>query len=181
MSRKKSISLDLRWLEYFVAVADAGSILGAAFRLGITQPPVSEAMARLESQLDVALLIRDVRGAALTEAGAALAKHGREILKSIDVALEETRYLGGDARGQVAVGLSHGIGHLLSIALAETVSIELPSVKLRISEGASGDVLEWLASGQVDFAVLHHGHACGDFEAQALFEENLFVVSAPDN
>jgi hypothetical protein len=53
MSRKKSISLDLRWLEYFVAVADAGSILGAAFRLGITQPPVSEAMARLESQLDV--------------------------------------------------------------------------------------------------------------------------------
>jgi len=181
MSRKKSISLDLRWLEYFVAVADAGSILGAAFRLGITQPSVSQAMARLESQLDVALLIRDVRGAALTEAGAALAKHGREILKSIDVALEETRYLGGDARGQVAVGLSHGIGHLLSIALAETVSIKLPSVKLRISEGASGDVLEWLASGQVDFAVLHHGHACGDFEAQALFEENLFVVSAPDN
>jgi len=42
-------------------------------------------------------------------------------------------------------------------------------------------VLEWLASGQVDFAVLHHGHAYGDVEAHALFEEDLFVVSAPDN
>lgn len=46
MSRRKSISLDLRWLEYFVTVADAGSISGAASRLGITQPSVSEAMAR---------------------------------------------------------------------------------------------------------------------------------------
>jgi LysR family transcriptional regulator, nitrogen assimilation regulatory protein len=181
MSRKQSISLDLRWIEYFVAVADAGSISGAAFRLGISQPSASETRAILESQLDEALLLRDVRGAALTEAGAALANHSREILKGIDVALEEPRYLGGDARGQVTVDLSHGIGHLLSVALAETASIELPSVKLRISEGASEDLLEWLASGQVDFAVLDHGHACGNVEAHALFEEDLFVVSAPNN
>lgn len=181
MSVRKTISLDLRQLEYFVALADAGTISGAASRLGITQPSLSEALARLESQLDVSLVLRSARGTQLTEAGAALARHGRDILKSIDSTLEEVRHLGGDARGPVAIGLPQGIALLLSVPLAETVQLELPSVKLRISEGGSGHVLEWLASGQVDFAVLYHGHDYGEVDAQPLLEEELFLASAPDN
>ena len=95
-------------------------------------------------QLDVQLVVRGARGTNLTEAEAALAKYGHEILKDIDVTLEEVRHLGGEARGLASVGLIQGIAMLLSVPLVETVQIELPLVKLRLSEGASGHVLEWL-------------------------------------
>jgi LysR family nitrogen assimilation transcriptional regulator len=174
------ISLDLRQLEYFVALADTGTISSAASRIGIAQPSLSEALAKLEHQLDVQLVLRGARGTQLTEAGAVLARYGREILKNIDATLKRVRYEGGDERGPVAIGLPQGIATILSVPLAETVQVELPLVKLRISEGGSGHVLEWLASGQIDFAILYHGFDC-TFDAQALVEEELFLVSAVDN
>ena len=181
MSGKKPISIDLRQLEYFVALADVGTISGAASRLGITQPSLSEALAKLENQLDIQLVVRGARGTNLTEAGAALAKYGHDILKGIDLALEEVRHLGGEARGLVSVGLIQGIAMLLSVPLTETVQIELPLVKLRLSEGASGHVLEWLASGKIDLAIIGHGRDDHDLESRPLLEEELFLISAPDN
>jgi LysR family transcriptional regulator, nitrogen assimilation regulatory protein len=175
------ISLDLRQLEYFVALADTGTISGAASRIGIAQPSMSEALARLENQLNVQLVLRSARGTQLTEAGAVLAKHGREILKNIDATLERVRREGGVARGSVAIGLTQGIGSILSVPLAETVQVELPSVKVRISEGGERHVLEWLDSGQIDFAILYYGFDYTDFDVQPLLEEELFLVSAVDN
>jgi LysR family nitrogen assimilation transcriptional regulator len=181
MGGKRKLSLDLRQLEYFVALADAETISGAASRLGITQPSLSEALTRLESQLDVLLVLRGAQGTHLTAAGAALANCGRDILKNVDVALEEVRHHGSETRGLVAVGLPQGMAHLLSIPLSETVQIELPTVRLRITEGASQDVLGWLASGQIDFAVVGQHNEDRGVEARPLLDEELFLVAASDN
>jgi len=175
------MSLDFRQLEYFVTLADAGTISSAASRIGIAQPSLSEALAKLEHQLNVQLVLRGARGTQLTEAGAVLAKHGREILKNIDATLEKVRHEGGDARGLVAIGLPQGIASVLTVPLAETVQVELPLVKLRICEGGAGHLLEWLASGKIDFAILHYGFDNTDFDVQPLLEEELFLVSAVDN
>ncbi|MEH2563603.1 LysR family transcriptional regulator [Bradyrhizobium sp. AZCC 2289] len=175
------ISLDLRQLEYFITLADAGTISGAASRIGIAQPSLSEALAKLEHQLDVQLVLRGARGTQLTEAGAVLAKYGREILKNIAATLEKVRHEGGDARGLVAVGLPPGLASVLTVPLAETVQVELPLVKLRISEGGAGHLLEWLASGTIDFAILYYGFDNTDFDVKPLLEEELFLVSAVDN
>ncbi|NIE88932.1 LysR family transcriptional regulator, partial [Burkholderia sp. Tr-860] len=61
-----------RILKYFLAVADAGSVTGAAERLGLAQPALSQAITRLERELGVKLFSRTRRGAALTAAGEAI-------------------------------------------------------------------------------------------------------------
>jgi len=119
--------------------------------------------------------------AQLTEAGAVLARHGREILKNIGATLETVRHKGGDARGPVAIGLSQWHWVDSQVPLAETVQVELPLVKVRIREGGERHVLEWLASGRIDFAILYYGFDYTDFDVQPLLEEELFLISAVDN
>ena len=64
--------LELRQLRYVAMVAECGSITRAAARLGIAQPSLSEALSRLEQDLDTALLVRGKHGVILTEADSSL-------------------------------------------------------------------------------------------------------------
>lgn len=174
-------SVDLRQLSYFVAVADAGTISSAASRLGISQPSLSDALARIEGLLNAQLVIRSARGTQLTEAGSALARYGRDILRGVDLALEEVRLLGGEARGPVAVALPPSVALLLSVPLAETVRHELPSIRLRLAESMSGYILDWLATDHIDLGVVYQGQDYSHLDTQPLLVEELFLVAAPDH
>ena len=78
--------MDLRQLRYFVAVSDEGGIRAAARRLYISQPQISQAVARLEAELGVELMLRSSRGIVLTPECRELLEHGREILERLDTA-----------------------------------------------------------------------------------------------
>ncbi|GAA1740156.1 LysR substrate-binding domain-containing protein [Luedemannella helvata] len=75
---------DLRSLEWLIAVAEQGSIGGAARALGVRQPSVTERLGRLERQLHLPLLERTPRGTSLTEEGAAVADWARQLLDASD-------------------------------------------------------------------------------------------------
>lgn len=173
--------IDLRQLSYFVAVADAGTISTAASRLGISQPSLSDAVGRIEGLLGAKLIIRSHRGAQLTEAGQSLARHARDILATVDAAVDEVRLLGGEARGPVSVGLPPSVALLLSVPLAETVGNLLPDVKLRIAEAMSGYVLDWLKTEHIDLGVVYQGQDCSHLDAQPLLVEELFLVAPSDH
>jgi LysR family nitrogen assimilation transcriptional regulator len=181
MSVDKHGAIDLRQLGYFVAIADTGTLSSAAARIGISQPALSEMLARLEKQLEVQLVVRGARGVQLTEAGMAWAEFSRDFLRSINLALEEVRQLGTEARGPVAVGFPPSIGLLLSVPLAETVWHDLPFIKLRIAESMSGYILEWVDNGHIDFGVIYQGLDTSGLESQPLLSEELMLVTAPDN
>lgn len=181
MAANRQPAIDLRQLSYFVAIAETGTISSAARKVGISQPSLSEALTKLEQQLSVKLVVRNGRGTQLTEAGAALARYSSDIFRNLDLALEEVRHLGGEARGPVAVGLPPSIALLLSVPLAETVRQELPSVKLRLTEAMSGYVLDWIKNEHIDLAVLYQGQDCRHLDSHPLMTEELFVVAAPDN
>lgn len=67
----------LQRIEQFIAVVDAGSIRGAARRLGVSQPALTRALQQLEEELGVQLMQRSVRGASLTAAGSAFLARAR--------------------------------------------------------------------------------------------------------
>lgn len=173
--------VDLRQLHHFVAIAEHGSISSAAVALGIAQPSLSEHLSRLEKRLGMQLLMRGTRGIQLTEAGAALAQSGREILQKMDLAVMDIRQLGGAPKGIVSVGFPPSLSMLLTVPLVETVQLELPGVKLQLSEAMSGDLLEWVGSGRLDFGYVYDVAQTNQLSSKTVMNEDLFLVTAADN
>src|ERR1700693_6400818 len=88
-------AIELRHLRYFVAVSEDLHFRGAAERLHIAQPPLSQAIRKLEDELGVSLLRRTSRVVTLTEAGAVFAEQARSVLAGLDLAVAEARRAGG--------------------------------------------------------------------------------------
>lgn len=181
MDNQKSPVLDLRQLHYFLALAEHGSISSAAAVLGMAQPSLSENISKLEKKLEVQLAIRGVRGVQLTEAGEALAKLGREVVRSADALVEDIRQLGGEARGPVSIGLPPSLSLLLSVPLVETIQNEHPQIRLHVAEAMSGHITEWIGNHQLDLGCVYEVPESAQFAVQPILTEELFLVTAPDN
>ena len=78
-------------VEYFVAVAEEGSLSRAARRLHVSQPPLTRQMHALEDELGVQLFTRSSRGMELLPAGQELLVHARKVLAAVELAIEATR------------------------------------------------------------------------------------------
>ncbi|MDR5653260.1 LysR family transcriptional regulator [Ruixingdingia sedimenti] len=181
LANLRTLKIDLRQLGYFTAIAECGSITKAAALMGIAQPSLSEAVARLERELDVALVVRTGRGIVLTDAGAALAEHGQSILAAVDAAMFDVRQRGQNLRGRIALGLPAIITSLLGVPVAETVAHQNPDIKLRINEGTSLVILDWLAQRRIDLAVSYEGYDFGGMDVQPFMAEDLYLLAAPDD
>src|SRR5882724_135918 len=118
--------MDVRHLRYFIAISEERSLSAASQRLGVAQPSLSQHVIKLEEELNVKLIARSPRGILLTEAGALLVKHAREICASMDRCLIDVRQSGSVLRGKVAFGMPPSTSMVLSVPLAETVRVELP-------------------------------------------------------
>lgn len=91
--------MELRYLRYFVAVAEARNFTRAAVELGISQPPLSQQIQILEREIGTPLLRRLTRGIELTEAGESFYEDACQILALSDAALEkDQRYRPRDER-----------------------------------------------------------------------------------
>src|SRR6202041_2218567 len=98
--------MELRHLRYFIAVAEEGHITRAAERLGMQQPPLSQQIRALETELGVQLLRRKPRGVELTAAGRARLDDARPILAHIDHAFAAPRRTARGEQGRIAVGFT---------------------------------------------------------------------------
>ena len=98
------MSLDLKSLRYFVAVAEARSVGKAAERLHMAQPPLSVQIRNLEAQVGTPLFLRESTGMRLTDAGSALFARAREALALAHEGFEAARAVGSGRRGRLTVG-----------------------------------------------------------------------------
>src|SRR5260370_39573741 len=98
--------MELRHLRYFVAVAEEGHVTRAAERLGIQQPPLSQQIRALETELEVQLFRRMPRGMELTQAGEALFAEARAILDRIEHAVAAARRTARGEAGRIAIGFT---------------------------------------------------------------------------
>jgi DNA-binding transcriptional LysR family regulator len=148
--------MELRQLEYFVAVVEEANFTRAAERIHVAQPAVSAQIQRLERQLGQPLLDRSRRTVRLTAAGEAALPYARAALAAaadIQVAVDEVTQL---VRGMVTIGTvtSHSVD--LPSLLAD-FHAEHPQVEITLSTEASDTLIERVRAGLLDAAIVSVG------------------------
>jgi LysR family nitrogen assimilation transcriptional regulator len=171
--------MDLKRLRYFVCVSELGSFTLAARNLGIAQPALSRHIRRLEADCGSALLRRNGRGAELTDVGRTVLDHGRSLLEQADRLEGGLKAARGAPSGAVNVGMPPSVCMILVEPLFQRVRLELPGIRLHISEAFSGDVKEWLVGGRLDVGVLYSPGRASNVVGQHLLIEDLFLCCAP--
>lgn len=172
--------MDLRQLRYFLAVADAGGFSRGAERVHIAQPALSAHVARLEEELGTSLFTRSSKGVELTQAGIVLVDHANEILRRVRNVPDAVRHAAEEVHGEVSLGLPTTVSMVLTLPLLHQVRTQWPNITLRLLEGHSGWLQEWLAAGRIDAAVLFGVASGRGLKVVPLLDENLFLVSAPN-
>ncbi|WP_406691743.1 LysR family transcriptional regulator [Saccharopolyspora sp. ID03-671] len=152
----------LRHLRFFVAVAEEGHFGHAADRLGMTQPPLSQGVQRLEARLGVTLLTRGSRGVRLTTAGADLLPRARVLLDGADEFAEAARRQ-RESRGAVRIGVVAALGDRQVAGLVAALRAPDPQSRtVIVSTAATVDLVDAVAGGRLDCAVVHHPALLGD-------------------
>jgi DNA-binding transcriptional LysR family regulator len=138
-------------LRYFVAVVEDGQLTRAAARLHVAQPALSQAIAKLESQLGLKLLIRHPRGVALTPAGEVFFEKARAAVDSELEALQTAESLVRGAQGTLVFGTVGLPPWLTDPELVEEFSEARPNVEIRLREVPfpSTPIASWLADVDV--------------------------------
>jgi DNA-binding transcriptional LysR family regulator len=149
------MSMELRHLRYFIAVAEEGHITRAAERLGMQQPPLSQQIKALERELDVQLFRRKPRGVELTDAGRAYLENARAILDQLGHAAETTRRTARGEQGRICIGITPTSPfHPFAPRVIRAFRDAFPQVSLRLEERLGSELIEQLRNEQIDAAFI---------------------------
>lgn len=148
--------MELRQLEYLVAVVEEANFTRAAARVHVAQPGVSAQIRRLERELGLELLDRSGRGVRPTQAGAAVLPYARAALAAMAGVRHVADELTGLVRGRLAIGTvtSHTVD--LATLLAEFHEAH-PGVEITLTEANSDQLVEALRAGRLDAAIISLG------------------------
>ncbi len=170
--------MEIKQLKYFMAVTELGSFSKAAVVLSIAQPVLSRHIRSLEEELNIELLYRNGRGIVVTEAGQILLDRARSILGEASAITSDIDSIRGSPGGKLILGLPPTAGAILSVPLIQRFRETFPRVKLKVQEGYSGHVLEWLSTGRIDVAVLYDAPKTSTLLTQPLIEEELLLIGS---
>jgi DNA-binding transcriptional LysR family regulator len=148
------VVIELRQLRAFVAVADAGTFVAAAQRLGVVQPAVSQAVRRLEDELGLALFDRSSRRVTLTSSGAAFLPEARAVLDRLASAEQVARDLAVGRSGLVRLATTPGAPGLVAALLAHQRAAR-PDVQVEIVTAPQPAKLRAIVDGDIDVALTH--------------------------
>jgi DNA-binding transcriptional LysR family regulator len=144
--------MELRQLEYFVAVVEEASFTKAAARVHVAQPGVSAQVRRLERELGQELLDRSGRSVVPTQAGSAVLPYARAALAAVDGARLAVDEIAGLVRGHVAVGMVTACASLDLTNLLADFHRAHPGVEISLSEANSDQLLQDVRDGRLDMA-----------------------------
>ena len=153
--------MELRQLEYFLAVVEEGSFTGAAARLYMVQSSLSAALRGLERELGTELFIRGRRGVELTDAGRALLEPARAAIADAGRARDAVAEVKGMLRGTVRVAT---VAVPRRVDVVETIrqfQARNPGVQVYLLHDGAKDLVGLVAEGQVDLALTPLTHRTG--------------------
>src|ERR1700754_4792713 len=170
---------ELRLLRYFVVVAEERHFARAAERLGIAQPPLSQQIRKLETQLGAQLIDRSRRPIELTDAGRALLTEGRLALAHSERGFAAARRAAAGELGVLKVGAMQAALNGIVPDVVRAYRRERPDVRLELVEAGTADQVAELLQHRLDAGFLRGPIDEAAIELQTLIDDPL-VAAFPD-
>ncbi|MDO8598093.1 MAG: transcriptional regulator CynR, partial [Sulfuricaulis sp.] len=172
----KGLTMELRHLRYFLAVADHLSFTRAAAQLRVTQPTLSHQVMQLEKEINSVLFDRVGRRVHLTPSGEIFREYAQKALKEINSATAAISELEGLRHGALTVGVFESFStSLLPPLLAEFCDL-YPGVHVTVRQLPAGQLEEQLDKGNLNFGIAYSPPATDKIVAEKLFDEPLVLV-----
>jgi DNA-binding transcriptional LysR family regulator len=168
-------------LVQFAAVARLEHVTQAAQLLGMPQPTLSRAVARLEAELGVDLLVRQGRTVRLTRAGRLLLGSVERALAELERGVEQARAETDPVAGRVAFGFLHTMGTDAVPALLRDFRADRPQVRFQLVQDYVAAMLERLRAGELDLCLVSPLPDAPDLTARPLDEQRLYLTVPADH
>lgn len=146
--------MEIRTLQYYLAVIREGTISAAAQALHIAQPSLSRQMKELEEDLGAPLFVRGNRRIALTEEGMVLKKRAEEMVRLMKMTEDEITQIRNHISGSVRIGAGESWSFHYLARTAAALAQEHPDIRFHITSGDTQDLMDELNKGLIDFAVI---------------------------
>jgi DNA-binding transcriptional LysR family regulator len=171
------VSIELRHLRYFVAVADTLHFGKAAERLGMSQPPLSQQIRQLEELVGARLLTRTNRRVALTEPGQLFLQEARDILAKVDRATELAQRAQRGELGELRIGFTRTVPLSQDIPRAILAfRQQFPAVHLQLEEMMSLQQIDALLERKLHIGILRPNVLPKSLVSQCMFRDPLVAV-----
>ncbi|MGW2873134.1 LysR family transcriptional regulator [Kitasatospora sp. NPDC001225] len=170
----------MAWLDVFRTVAHLGSFTAAGERLGFTQSAISRQIATLEAELGTPLFDRLARGVRLTEHGRALLPHAEAMLERLDTTRRDLVALTELTAGRLRVGAFDSANAALVPGALAAFRAAHPEVAISLTEGLAAHLLDLLAEGAIDLALVasytEPADAGEQFDFRPLMDDPVLVA-----
>ena len=174
------MAVKLELYRVFQAVAEVGNISAAAQKRYISQSAVSQSIKQLEEQLQVRLFSRSTKGVRLTSEGQTLLEyvtHALGLLQSGEEKIAQSRQL---LTGELIIGASDTVTKTYLLSRLEAFHKAYPDIRIRILNGTSRMVLDYLHGGQVDIAFASEMQDERVYDIRHCVDTHTVFVAAPD-
>lgn len=173
--------VSLRQLQVLVSLVDHGSFTRAADHLGLRQSTVSGHLADLERRLGGRLLERSRSGVRTTPIGEAVLEPAREALRNERGVRAAAAEVAGLVAGRLAVGGSTIPASYLIPEHIARFRGRHPEVSLQLRTGDSGEVVDWISSGQVDVGIVGRRTTAKGLHSEEVHGDELVFICSPDH
>lgn len=167
--------MDLKQLRYFTKISELGNMTRASENLRIAQPALSQQISNLESELNTRLFDRGVYGVRLTSAGEVLYGYAKSLLRQVEDVKEAVSQEVQHPTGRVAIGIPGSTAKMLAEPLLRAV-LEGGTVLLEIVERPSAELIDLVATGKLDLAIVVDAQPRKGARITPLFTEQMCAV-----
>ena len=169
--------IETRLLRQFIAVAEELNFRRAAERLHMAQPPLSQAILRLEDMLGYPVFERSNRKVSLTPAGTAFLATARQVLASLEEGVAAARRVAQGIEGHVRLGFIHITPYAHVLNALRAFRAASPAVQFTLREASTQQQVEWLERGEIDIALLRApGRSTPGLRFERLSGEDILVA-----
>ena len=167
--------MTLKQLEYFLAIAENGSITKAANTLRISQPPLSLQLKSLEEELGCQLFVRDKKNMVITPKGILLREKAQEIIDKVNETLLVMQSSDEEDRYTIHLGTISSICNRVLPDKVLKLKERFPHVEFMLHEGSTTTILDMLADGSVDFGIVREPFNVSAYNSRAIHDAALGV------